>query len=176
MKYCAIAFQPKDEPSLLRTQQFFKMLKAAKESCDTESTEAFESYLDDSERQHFWHPTPEEMAQWNKEWNETPVNVRLSPSMPTPPWDFESMLASFWDGEYDLIAISASADHHLMSFDPHAYPFGGTGCMVAMLECFGNKIIGIDDGTGLKPPEPRRTWQSRSSDVRSKKSWQFWRK
>lgn len=176
MKHCAITFQPQDHSSLARTNEFFQMVKAAKASGDTEDTAAFESYLNDQERHYFWHPTPDEMAQWNMEWNATPVNVRLSPSMPTPPWDFESMLASLWDGEYDLIEVHAYEGHHLMSFEPHAYPFGGTGCMVAMLECFGNTVIGIDDGTGFAPFKPRPIWQPKASNAQQKKSWQFWRK
>lgn len=176
MKHCSIAFHSKDDSSLARTREFLQMIKAAKESGDTENAEVFECYLNDQERQHFWHPTPAEMAQWNKDWNATPVDVRLSPSMPTPPWDFESMLASLWDGEYDFVDIHAHQDHHLLSFEPHAYPFGGTGCMVAMLECFGNKVIGIDDGTGFTPSEPRPIWQPRASNTQPKKSWQFWRR
>jgi hypothetical protein len=59
------------------------------------------------------------------------------------------------DGDYDLIAIRPQATRHVLEFNPHGYPYGGTNSLVALVECFGRRVIGVDDGTGYEKHVPR---------------------
>jgi len=59
------------------------------------------------------------------------------------------------DGDYDLIAIRPQATRHVLEFNPHGYPYGGTNSLVALVECFGHRVIGVDDGTGYEKHVPR---------------------
>lgn len=36
-----------------------------------------------------------------------------------------------------------------LNFDALAYPCGGVGCLVALVETFGGGVTGIEDGAGL---------------------------
>jgi hypothetical protein len=148
MDYCHIEFEPKDEPSLRRMSALFGMIKAAKESGETGDDSPFVAYLTEAERAYFWNPTPEEQAQWNEEWFSTPLPKRHSPEMVLPQWHLESMLDAFWNGDYDFVAIVEESGRHYLAFNPNGYPYGGTGSMVAFVECFGHRVVGIEDGTG----------------------------
>lgn len=150
MDHCYVEFVPKDAESLRRTDALFQAIGAAKESGMRPEDAVLTGYLNDEERACFWNPSPDEEREWNAHWSSTPVDVRLSPDMVTPGWHFGSMLDAFWNGEYELVAIQEENGRHYLTFDPFAYPYGGTGCMVALLECFGHTVTGIEDGTGYR--------------------------
>ena len=46
------------------------------------------------------------------------------------------------------LANVVSPDKGRLEFYSFGYPFGGVGCMIALIECFGFTIKSIDDGTG----------------------------
>lgn len=148
MDYCHVEFEPKDEDSLRRMTVLFDMIKTAKESDELGDALPFIAYLDAPERAYFWNPTPEEAAQWHEEWFATPLPKRHSPEMVLPQWDVESMFDAFRNGDYAFLAIAEEAGRHYLTFDPYGYPYGGTGSMVALVECFGHRVVGIEDGTG----------------------------
>ncbi|WP_295614920.1 hypothetical protein [Chamaesiphon sp. GL140_3_metabinner_50] len=174
-----VEFLQKDETSLRRTIDFFGMIREAKSaSLDIDRIESdksddivaevddtvFINYLTDVERAYFWNPSEQESQEYWDEWFSTPVEVRNSPQWLYTQWHLESMLDAFWNGDYDLIAIQEESNKYYLTFDPHGYPYGGTGCMVALLECFGNQVIGIDDGTGYIEYTPRTEfWQPKNS-------------
>jgi hypothetical protein len=169
-----VEFLQKDEISLQRTIEAFEMIKSTKAAIEIEDIELdednmpiseiydlpFIDYLTNTEKAYFSNLSSEEHDEWQREWFSTPIVTRHSPQMICPQWDLGSMLDTFWNGEYDLITIQENNDKYYLTFNPHAYPYGGTGCMVAFLECFGHKVIGIQDGTGYREHTPRNEfWQ-----------------
>jgi hypothetical protein len=76
--------------------------------------------------------------------------------MPTPGWDFGSMIDAIMDGEYDIIGVR-QVDHvrGRFEFDPHAYPYGGIDAIRAIVRAFGHQIIRFDDGTGPIDGDPQ---------------------
>ena len=152
---CRVEFEPSDEKSLRRLTEFFDFVKAAKDSDEPADESQLLGYLSDGERSYFSNLTPEEVAEWNEYWFSTPLPKRHSPEMPTPQWDFASMLDAIWNGDYDLIAIQPRAARYVLEFNPHGYPYGGTGSLVALVECFGHQVVGVDDGTGYEKYVPR---------------------
>lgn len=153
--YCRVEFGSGGEKSLQRLTEFFGLVKAAKEGDESADESQLSAYLADGERSYFSNLTSEEMAEWNEYWFSTPLPKRHSPEMPTPQWDFASMLDAIWNGDYNLIAIRPQATRHVLEFNPHGYPYGGTGSLVALVECFGHRVIGVDDGTGYEKYVPR---------------------
>ncbi|MEP0768680.1 MULTISPECIES: hypothetical protein [unclassified Coleofasciculus] len=107
------------------------------------------TFFDDEALSHFWWPTEDERVEHYRRWFATPVEQRWTdPSLETP-WDFESMIYAFKDGEYQLTACRMiSADKARLEFYSYAYPYGSTGCMEALIEAFGFFVIAENDGTG----------------------------
>lgn len=124
---------------------------------DGNSDEAFwKPYFEASELAAFWWPTDTELKQWNVFWFSTPLPHRHSAEMPTPPWDFGSMVDAILTGEYNIVGVRRmGSDRARLEFDPHAYPFGGTGAFRALVGAFGHEIIGFDDGTGFEAGDPK---------------------
>lgn len=161
--YCYVEFESNGEKALQRLTEFFDFVKAAKDSDKPADESQLAAYLTDAERTYFSNLTEEQSAEWNEYWFSTPLPKRHSPEMPTPGWDFESMLDAFWNGDYDLIAIRPGATRHVLEFNPHGYPYGGTGSLVAMVQCFGHRVVGVEDGTGYEKYVPcTNIWKPRA--------------
>ncbi|MGC0097669.1 hypothetical protein HI806_01905 [Ralstonia solanacearum] len=164
--FCCVVFESNGERALQRLTEFFDLVKAAKDSDEPADESKLSAYLTEGERSYFSNLTAEEAAEWNEYWFSTPLPKRHSPEMPTPQWDFGSMLDAFWNGDYDLVAIRAQETRHALEFNPHGYPYGGTGSLVALVECFGHRVVGVDDGTGYEEYVPRTNiWKPRASRV-----------
>jgi hypothetical protein len=132
---------------LLRT--VFNALRAAKAAGNfTEDHSGWVVYFDDAARSAFWWPTQAETDEWLKRWNETPVEQRLHDPSLHRPWDFESMIDAFANGEYDLGECKrVNETTGRLTFYEHAFPFGGSGCMRALIEAFGHRVTrDYDDG------------------------------
>ena len=98
---------------------------------------------------HFWWPSRQELHAYVNQWQATPVPQRFTDPTLEHPWDFESMVDCFLNGEYELVSCSLwTPDTGVLEFSPFAFPYGGTGCMKALIEAFDGEVIGEDDGTG----------------------------
>lgn len=139
-----VEFSLDDDERFTRLQAAFDALNAGKSGEFTDPEDPYwRTFFDDTALNHFWWPTPEEFADWQRRWQSTPVDQRFTdPSLKTP-WDFASMIDAFSNGEYDLVALDrTSVSTGRLRFHPHAYPFGGTGCMHALIESFGGNVTG----------------------------------
>jgi hypothetical protein len=147
MKYCFVEFQANDRKQFDTLCRVFNEIKKDKDSDSWRNDEDWLSFFDNEALSHFWCPTQEEAAEHFRRWFATPVEQRWTdPSLETP-WDFESMFDAFKNGEYQLIACRMiSADRARLEFDPFGYPYGGTGCIKALVESFGFAIVAEDDG------------------------------
>ena len=113
-------------------------------------------FFDEADRTEFWWPTEAESEHWNTFWFSTPLLKRHSPDMPTPPWDFGSMIDAILDGEYDLIGVRLLAPMRArLEIDPQAYPYGGIDSLRTLVRSFGHSITSFDDGTGITDGDPR---------------------
>jgi len=148
MEHSAITFRVRDDERFAKLAKVFEALREAK--IDGNAPDPDDAYwrqfFDEAALAHFWHPTPEERADWQRRWFSTPVAQRWAdPSLQTP-WDFASMIEAFCNGEYDLPVCERIADSEgKLTFDPHAYPYGGTGCMKALIEAFDCDVIGEEN-------------------------------
>ena len=89
----------------------------------------------------FWWPSQSEVEEWASHWSSTPVSERLSPDMPSPGWDFDSMIDAIFNAEYALIGVGRlTVSEAILEFDPHAWPYGGAGALRALVRSFGHQI------------------------------------
>ena len=84
-------------------------------------------------------------------------DLRTRPIIETPTedstgltWDFDSLIDAFVNGEYVLLSCEKmEGSTARLNFDALAYPYGGVGCMVSLVEAFDCIVTGIEDGTGF---------------------------
>ena len=132
--------EPEQRDSITRVVD---ALREAKRSGEFRDDSHWLAFFDDEARSTFWWPTPEELDSWQKRWFSTPPDQRLSDPALETPWDFGSMIEAFQNGDYDLLGCREVGDGLArIEFDAHAYPYGGTGCMHALIEAFGGEVRG----------------------------------
>jgi hypothetical protein len=114
-----------------------------------ELREVFFDLFDEHVLAHFWWPSEQERQEYWQRWWATPVPQRWTDPTLKHPWDFESMIDSFLNGEYELLSCRLlTSDTAVLEFLPFGFPYGGTECMKALVEAFDFQVIGEDDGTG----------------------------
>jgi len=59
------------------------------------------------------------------------------------------MVDAIAGAEFDIEGVVSADGCYYLMFDPARNPFGGTGCLVALLECLGNEVVAVNDDTGL---------------------------
>ncbi|MDO3620780.1 hypothetical protein Q3O98_06695 [Ralstonia pseudosolanacearum] len=159
--FCCVVFESNGERALQRLTEFFDLVKAAKDSDEPADESKLSAYLTEGERSYFSNLTAEEAAEWNEYWFSTPLPKRHSPEMPTPQWDFGSMLDAFWNGDYDLVAIRAQETRHALEFNPHGYPYGGTAVLLHWLS-----VLAIESSALMTERDMRNTCHVRTSGSR----------
>ena len=154
--FCFVRFEVRDDEKLKRLITMIEAFKLDKANQEQKPIESWSDLFNKSELESFWFPDDQEMEHWNSYWFGTPLPKRHSSDMPMPPWHFESMLESILqNGEYDLIGVRSTCEREaVLEFDPHAYPYGGTDALRALVRAFGHRVIGVDDGTGYELGDP----------------------
>jgi hypothetical protein len=148
-----IEFAVTDDNKFEDLQRVFNQLKMDKDEDNISDDEQYLSLFDEEARKYFVWSTPEEDALWTKKWFATPIETRWTDPSLNCGWDFGSMIDAFKNGEYSLLSCEkVSLNTARLNFYAQAYPYGGTGCMQALVESFGFKILVIDDGGS--PPHP----------------------
>lgn len=98
-------------------------------------------YFDSNALRHFWWPTPTELKDWERRYFTTPVPDRFTDPSLQHPWDFLSLFEAFKNGDYELHPIERLSDGEAaLPFAPHGHPYGGTGCMSALIEAFEHRV------------------------------------
>ncbi|MCP5395877.1 MAG: hypothetical protein H6918_03940 [Sphingomonadaceae bacterium] len=151
-QYCYVEFSIADHAAFDRLQSVVSELGRQKDSECQQDDEFWLRYFLEGDRKEFWWPSESEAEMWNTFWFSTPVEQRLSFAMPTPPWDFGSMVEVILTSEYDLVGVRMLDDGiGRLEIDPHGFPYGGIDSLRALVRAFGHRIIGSDDGTGFVP-------------------------
>jgi hypothetical protein len=56
------------------------------------------------------------------------------------------MIGAFEDGDYELLGCHRLSDTVArLDFKPYGSPYGGTGCMQALIEAFGHQVTSVLD-------------------------------
>lgn len=149
-----VEFAVTDDKRFKDLQKVFNKLKRDKDEDNIGDDE--QPYLvlfDEQARKYFTWSTPEEDALWAERWFATPIETRWTDKSLKLGWDFGSMIEAFQSGEYDLLSCKMiSANVARLNFYARAYPYGGTGCMQALIKSFGFKILMINDGASTPYP------------------------
>jgi hypothetical protein len=131
-------------------QRVIAELKHDKDADDWRSNDELLKFFDAESRSHFYWPLDDVRRRRVED-----LLTRVVLETPTEQatgltWDFDSLMDAFVNGEYNLLRCETIHDGKArLNFYSLAYPYGGVGCMVALIEAFGGVVTGIDDGTGF---------------------------
>jgi hypothetical protein len=146
-----LQFRVHDAARFLQLVAIFERLKRDKEREQIDDPTAYLPFFDEAARSYFWWPTEAEYQAWLEQWYATPLEIRWTDQSLKHGWLFDAMVDALGNGEYDLIDCHlVSQDVARLEFYALAYPYGGTGCMQALIESFGFRVTEINDGS--QPP------------------------
>ena len=137
-----VEFEVASEDAYRRLGAVVTALAAAKRNDDFRDDDYWLTFFDDEARSTFWWPSQAELEEWSRRWQAAPVELRLSdPSFHPPAWDFGSMIDAFRNGDYDLLGCQRPSPWvGRLEFEPFGWPYGGSGCMRALVEAFGHRV------------------------------------
>lgn len=143
MSNCFLEFEVSKHRSFDKLKAFFYAIKAEKEQGVLDSADAkWQCYFDEDILRKFWRPSEEEVRDYARLWTETPVEQRLTEPKLRTPWDFESMIEAFSNGEYEFMSCEKITDQAArMEYAPFAWPYGGSDAFRALIEYCGFKVI-----------------------------------
>lgn len=122
-------------PSLVSV---FDALKQAKSSEDFSEAEVLEAQLSDEVRSHFYWPTEQERADGEEARANLPIRITEPSEALGGKWDLGSLLDAVENGEYNLLEIIKTSESTAeLQIDPEAYPYGGIGAFMALVEAHG---------------------------------------
>jgi hypothetical protein len=147
---CYVEFSLHDESRLQAVTAIVDELRRDKEAGTLEPGPKWRPLFDERALAHFWSPTATELDDWRRRWESTPLPNRWTDPALETPWDFDSLIDAFANGEYRLLGIRRYGDSARLEFEPDAFPYGGVGCMQALIEAFDFSVTEIDDGS--QPP------------------------
>ena len=147
MAESSVNFHLADPKRFAMLQRAFDALRNAKnDDAINAENKSWRSYFDSEAQRYFWNPTPDELADWTRRWQATLVEKRFTDPTLETPWDFGSMLEAFHNGEYKLLRLIRTSDNTgALQFEALTWPYGGTGCMRALIESFGGTVTGEID-------------------------------
>jgi hypothetical protein len=131
-------------------QRVFAELKHDKDAEDWRSNEEWLTIFDAASLSHFYWPPDDTRRQRLADLRTRPIIETPTDQAGGQTWDFDSLLDAFVTGEYNLLSCEMTPNGKArINFFALAYPYGGVGCMVALVEAFDGLVTGIDDGTGF---------------------------
>lgn len=151
--------QPERLEALAR---FVARLREVKQSGSFLPDEEWQPFFGEKDLAYFSNLTPDEIEEWRQDWNAAPVEQRQKDPSLSPQWDFGSFLDALKNGEFLLVGLQVSGGEAKLVFEPLAYPYGGPGCLIAIVEAFGQEVVGVEDGSGFAHYQKPRTWKPRA--------------
>src|SRR5262249_33311042 len=105
-------------------------------------------------RERFTWPTPQEREDWLRRKGSAVILVGQPKDQLGVKWDFYRVFESIADGEYDLLGCErVSPTGGEIRIDPHAYPYGGLGPFIALVEAYGFSVVGVNESGRYQPRE-----------------------
>jgi hypothetical protein len=100
----------------------------------------------DEVKGRFSWPTPEERAHWLGIRNSTVIAIPDPSQQLGAEWDFYRVFEAIEESEYDVLdCVLAEPGVGELRINPHAYPYGGVGPLIALAEGYGFTVLGVNE-------------------------------
>jgi hypothetical protein len=148
MEFDYLQFSMHDQDRFQQLVKVFNRLKQDKAQNRIDDDErSYLPYFDQAALSFFWWPTDSEIEAWEKRWRATPNETRWTDPSLERPWMFGSMIHVIQDCEFELVSCRLiTPDLARLEFQPLSDPYGGSGCLQALIEAFGFTVSESSDG------------------------------
>jgi hypothetical protein len=100
----------------------------------------------DEAKARFVWSTPEERAHWLGIRNSVVIAIPDPGQQLGAEWDFYRVFEAIEESEYDVLdCVLAEPGVGELRINPHAYPYGGVGPLIALAEGYGFTVLGVNE-------------------------------
>ena len=140
------SFHVDDQARFGKLQTLWAEVKQDKDAENFRDDVAWLRFIPDEAKSRFYWPSAEERRDWLAIRDTTPIAISSPPKQLGTVWNFFSVIESLKTGEYTLLACEQTDDGNAeMKIDPWAYPYGGLGPLIALVEAFGFPVVGVNE-------------------------------
>lgn len=146
MEAFGVRFAVNDPQRFDALRSLFAEVKRDKDTEQFRVPEEWGRLVPDEIKARFFWPTPEEREHWLAVRDSTPIAIPSPARQLGTEWNFFRVFEAIEESEYDLLGCEMVSDGEAeMRIDPHAYPYGGVGPLIALAEAFGFTILGVNE-------------------------------
>lgn len=127
-------------------QTLYAEVKRDKEASQFRDPADWVRLVPDEIKGRFSWPTGKEREHWLAVRGSTPILVSEPSDQLGTTWDFYRVFEAIEESEYDLVGCGiVGEDMAEMHINPHSYPYGGVGPLIALAEAFGFVVLGVNE-------------------------------
>lgn len=146
MEDFGVKFAFRDAARLEALRALFAELKRDKDIQEFRDPEEWKALVPAEVLANFDWPADEERAAWLAVRHATPIAVGMPEEQIGSRWNFYSVFESVENGEYLLLdVVDTGRGVAELRIDPLAYPYGGLGPFIALVEAFGFQVLGVNE-------------------------------
>jgi hypothetical protein len=136
-----------DNPQRFETlRSLYALIKQDKDAGRFRDPAEWLQQVPDEIKAKFAWPTPKERKHWLAVRDSTPIAISSPSKQLGTAWDFYRVFEAIEEGEYDVLGCEVVSDGMAeMHINPHAYPYGGVGPLIALAEAFGFTVLGVNE-------------------------------
>ena len=124
----------------------FTGLKHDKDLQEFRDPEEWKAFFPPDVLGNFDWPSDEARAEWLRVRDSTPIFIALPEDQIGVRWNFYSVFEAVQRAEYLLLDLTVTEPGIAeMRIDPEAYPYGGVGPFIALVEAFGFQVLGVNE-------------------------------
>jgi hypothetical protein len=146
MKAFGIRFRV-DNPERFGTlRSLYAEIKKDKDAGEFRDPSEWVRMVPDEIKGQFSWPTQEERDHWLAVRDSTIIAIPSPSRQLGALWDFYRVFEAIEESEYDVLECEMVGDGVAeMRINPHAYPYGGVGPQIALVEAFGFTVLGVNE-------------------------------
>lgn len=146
MEAFGVRFSVNDQQRYQILRSIYAEVKRDKDAGNFRAPELWVQMVPDDIKSNFSWPTLEQRKHWLTIRNSVVTAIPNPSYQLSTLWDFYRVFESIEEGEYDvleceLIELGVAE----LRINPHAYPYGGVGPLIALAEAFGFTVLGVNE-------------------------------
>ena len=154
----------------------FDALKQAKSLEDFSDSKTLEAQMSVEVRSHFYWPTEQEKVDGEEARANRPIRITEPSEALGGKWDLGSLVHAVENGDYNLLEIIKTSESTAeLRIDPEAYPYGGIGAFMSLVEAHGMHILGVNEyGKYQSREELEGSPENKDGGSSKRPWWRFW--
>ena len=146
MEAFGVKFAVNDLQRFEALHSLFAEVKRDKDADQFREPAEWVRWVPDEVKGRFSWPTPQERAHWLGMRGSVVIAIDEPSPQLGAEWDFYRVFEALESGEYDVLDCAlVEPGVGELQIDPHAYPYGGVGPLIALAEAFGFMVLGVNE-------------------------------